>query len=64
MGQTGKLTELEQRIDRQFGLSRGILLLIGVACLLLGGLSVALPLSLYGSLVLLVGVVLLVLGRR
>ncbi|MFO0890170.1 MAG: lecithin retinol acyltransferase family protein [Isosphaeraceae bacterium] len=68
------LTELEQRIEAQFGLNRGILLCVGLACVLLGSLAVALPLSVFGSFVKLVGVLLLasaglkacqlLLGRR
>ena len=37
MGQSTNISGLEQRIEQQFGLSRGILLAVGVACLLLGG---------------------------
>lgn len=59
MGQSTKLSGFEQRIEQQFGLRRGILLAVGVACLLLGGLAAALPLWLFGSLIRLVGLVLL-----
>ena len=55
MGQSTKLSEFEQRIEQQFGLSRGILLAVGWACLLLGGVAMALPLSLFGSIIRLVG---------
>jgi uncharacterized membrane protein HdeD (DUF308 family) len=62
MGQSTKISGLEQRIEQQFGLSRGILLAVGVACLLLGALSVTLPFSLFGSFSRLVGFVLLASG--
>ncbi len=62
MGQETKLSELEQRIEQQFGLSRGILLAVGVACLLLGAISVALPLTLFGSFLRLIGLLLLASG--
>jgi uncharacterized membrane protein HdeD (DUF308 family) len=62
MGQSTKISEFEQRIEQQFGLSRGILLAVGVACLLLGALSAVLPLSLFGSFIRLVGLVLLSSG--
>ena len=74
VGSASKVSELEQRIEQQFGLSRGILLAVGMGCLGLGGLAMALPLSLFGSFIRLVGVVLLgsggfkavqlLLGRR
>jgi uncharacterized membrane protein HdeD (DUF308 family) len=62
MGSTTKFSEFEQRVESQYGVNRSVILAVGIACLLLGGLSVALPLSLYGSLVQLIGVVLLVSG--
>lgn len=62
MAQSTKISEFEQRIEQQFGLSRGILLAVGVACLLLGALSAVLPLSLFGSFIRLVGLVLLSSG--
>ena len=62
MGQSTKISGLEQRIEQQFGLSRGILLAVGIVCLLLGVLSMALPLLLFGSFSRLVGLVLLVSG--
>ena len=62
MGQSTKISGLEQRIEQQFGLSRGILLAVGVACLSLGALSVTLPFSLFGSFSRLVGFVLLASG--
>jgi uncharacterized membrane protein HdeD (DUF308 family) len=62
MGQSAKLSGFEQRIEQQFGLSRGILLAVGVSCLLLGSLAVALPLTLFGSIIRLVGFVLLFSG--
>jgi uncharacterized membrane protein HdeD (DUF308 family) len=62
MGQSVKFSELEQRIEQQFGLSRGILLAVGVSCLLLGALSVVLPFILLGSLLRLIGLLLLASG--
>jgi uncharacterized membrane protein HdeD (DUF308 family) len=62
MGQSTKIFEFEQWIEQQFGLSRGILLAVGVACLLLGALAAVLPLSLFGSFIRLVGLVLLSSG--
>jgi len=56
------LSEFEQRIQAQFGLSRGVLLLVGLACLLIGLLEIALPLSVFGSFVQLIGLLLLVSG--
>jgi uncharacterized membrane protein HdeD (DUF308 family) len=55
MGKSAGLTDFERRIEDQFGLSRGLLLGVGVACLLLGGLSAALPMKLYGSMVKVLG---------
>jgi uncharacterized membrane protein HdeD (DUF308 family) len=62
MGQSTKLSALEQRIEQQFGLSRGILLAVGVGCLSLGVLSVALPFTLFGSFLRLIGLLLLASG--
>ena len=74
MGSSTGLENLERRIEEQFGLKRGIVLAVGVACLALGVLSIALPISLYGALIRLVGVLLfgsgavkavqLLIGRR
>ena len=74
MGQSTTSSAFEQRIEEQFGLSRGILLTVGLGCLILGALAMALPLSLFGSFVRLVGLMLigsgsfkaaqLLLGRR
>ncbi len=64
MGQAAntKMSGFEQRIEQQFGLRRGILLAVGVACLALGGLSIALPFTLFGSVLRLIGLVLLASG--
>src|SRR5262245_2253989 len=74
MGHSTTISELEQRIEKQFGLSRGILLTVGIGCLVLGALSMALPLSTFGSFIRLVALLLigsgafkavqLLLGRR
>ena len=62
MSQSIKMSGFEQRIEQQFGLSRGILLTVGVACVLLGILSMTLPFSLFGSFLRFIGVVLLASG--
>jgi uncharacterized membrane protein HdeD (DUF308 family) len=56
------VTELERRIEEQFGLGRGILLAVGIGCLILGTLALALPGSLFGSVSQLAGVLLLFSG--
>ncbi len=62
MSSNQTLNEFEQHIESQFGLSRGILLLVGVACSLIGLLSIALPLSVFGSFIRLIGLLLLASG--
>ena len=74
MGSSPGPGDLERRIEEQFGLKRGIVLAVGIACLALGALSIALPVSLYGTLIRFVGVLLfgsgavkagqLLIGRR
>jgi uncharacterized membrane protein HdeD (DUF308 family) len=74
MGKSTTIAEFEQRIEDQFGLTRGLLLAVGVACVSLGLVAIALPLSLFGSLIWMVGLILLgsgavkaiqlLLGRR
>jgi uncharacterized membrane protein HdeD (DUF308 family) len=59
---TGGIVEFEQRIEQQFGLKRGVLLVVGLACVALGVLSIALPVWLYRALIQLIGVLLLVSG--
>ena len=49
MGSATGFENLERRIEEQFGLKRGIVLAVGIACLALGVLSIALPVSLYGT---------------
>ncbi len=56
------VSTIVNRIEHQFGLSRGILLAVGMSCLVLGALASALPFFLFGSLSWLVGVVLVVSG--
>ena len=43
MGMSTGFENLERRIEEQFGLKRGIVLAVGIACLALGVLSIALP---------------------
>jgi uncharacterized membrane protein HdeD (DUF308 family) len=62
MGEASELSEFEQRVHERFGLNRGLLLAVGVACLGMGAFSVLLPLSFYGSLIQLVGVLLFASG--
>jgi uncharacterized membrane protein HdeD (DUF308 family) len=62
MGSATGIENLERRIEEQFGLKRGIVLAVGIACLALGGLSIALPVGLYGTLIRLVGVLLFASG--
>jgi uncharacterized membrane protein HdeD (DUF308 family) len=74
MGSSTELENLEWRIEQQFGLKRGIVLAVGISCLSLGVLSIALPVNLYAALIRVVGGLLLgsgaikagqlVLGRR
>ena len=74
MGSATGFENLERRIEEQFGLKRGIVMAVGIACLALGVLSIALPVGLYGTLIRLVGVLLfgsgavkagqLLIGRR
>jgi uncharacterized membrane protein HdeD (DUF308 family) len=74
MGSATGFENLERRIEEQFGLKRGIVLAVGIACLALGALSIALPVGLYGALIRLVGALLfgsgavkagqLLIGRR
>ncbi len=62
MGGSSGFAEFEQRIERQFGVKRGLLLVVGLTCVALGILSIALPLSLYAALIRVVGVLLLISG--
>jgi uncharacterized membrane protein HdeD (DUF308 family) len=55
MGSSPALSDVERRIEEQFGLNRGLLLGVGLACLALGGLSAALPMGLYGSMIRVIG---------
>src|SRR5271166_3139198 len=62
MASSTGLEEFEHRVEEQFGVNRGLLLVVGVACLALGAVCVVLPLSLYRSLIQLVGALLLGAG--
>jgi uncharacterized membrane protein HdeD (DUF308 family) len=55
-------TEMARRVEAQFGVRRGLLLGVGVACLVLGTLAIALPVRLFGGVLRLVGVLLLASG--
>lgn len=62
MGSSSELSDIERRIEEQFGLSRGLLLGVGMGCLALGGLSAALPMGLYGSMIRVLGVLAIASG--
>jgi uncharacterized membrane protein HdeD (DUF308 family) len=74
MEKSSGFSQLEARIEEQYGLNRGLLFAVGVGCLVLGAISMVLPLYLYRSLIKFVGVLLLgsglfkavqlLLGRR
>jgi uncharacterized membrane protein HdeD (DUF308 family) len=59
MGESAGLSEFERRVEEQFGLKRGVLLAVGVACLALGALAITLPMTLYRASIQLVGILLL-----
>jgi uncharacterized membrane protein HdeD (DUF308 family) len=59
MGNATAYTEFERRVEEQFGVRRALLLTVGVVCVALGTVSVALPLILYETFVRLIGVILL-----
>jgi uncharacterized membrane protein HdeD (DUF308 family) len=50
------LSEIQQRVEEEIGIKRGLLLTVGLVCMLLGLLSAGLPLRLYGYLIRFVGV--------
>jgi uncharacterized membrane protein HdeD (DUF308 family) len=58
----GEPEDLGRRIAEQFGLRRGLVLAVGAACVLLGGLAMVLPLTVFGSVIRLIGLVLLASG--
>jgi uncharacterized membrane protein HdeD (DUF308 family) len=62
IGKAAAYTEFERRIEEQFGVRRALLLTVGVVCMALGTVSVALPLLLYKTFVRLIGVILLISG--
>ncbi len=74
MSETPNLADIGQRLEERFGVNRSLLLGVGLACVLLGIIAMALPLKLFGSLIRLLGVLLLIaagvkafqllLGRR
>jgi uncharacterized membrane protein HdeD (DUF308 family) len=74
MGASAERAEIGERIEQRFGVNRSLLLGVGTACIVLGVVAAALPLKLFGSLIRLLGVLLLLsacvkafqllLGRR
>jgi uncharacterized membrane protein HdeD (DUF308 family) len=62
MSRSTDYKEIAQRVLVQFGVRRGVLLAVGVACLVLGALAIAMPLRLFGGVIRLVGVLLLASG--
>jgi len=74
MSETPNLADIGKRLEQRFGVNRSLLMGVGLACVLLGVIAMALPLRLFGSLIRLLGVLLLLaagvkafqllLGRR
>ncbi len=74
MSESVNLAEIGQHLEQRFGVNRSLLMGVGLACVLLGVIAMALPLRLFGSLIRLLGVLLLIaaavkafqllLGRR
>lgn len=60
MSETPNLADIGQRLEERFGVNRSLLLGVGLACVLLGIIAMALPLKLFGSLIRLLGVLLLI----
>ena len=59
MNQSRGLSQFQRRVEVQFGLNQGLLLVVGLGCLARGVLSGWLPMSLYGLLVWITGALLL-----
>ena len=74
MSESVNVAEIGQHLEQRFGVNRTLLMGVGLACVLLGVIAMALPLRLFGSLIRLLGVLLLIaagvkafqllLGRR
>src|SRR4051812_15545142 len=74
MSESVNLAEIGQHLEQRFGVNRTLLMGVGLACVLLGVIAMVLPLRLFGSLIRLLGVLLLIaaavkafqilLGRR
>jgi uncharacterized membrane protein HdeD (DUF308 family) len=62
MSSSTSYKEIAQRVVVQFGVRRGVLLSVGLACLVLGALAIAMPARLFGEAIRLVGVLLLASG--
>ncbi len=62
MGSSTGLSDIEQRIEDQFGLNRGLLLGVGLGCMAIGGLSAALPMRFYSSMIRVLGVLAIASG--
>jgi uncharacterized membrane protein HdeD (DUF308 family) len=62
MSRTDDFTEFARRVEAQFGVRRGVLLGVGLACLVLGTLAIALPMRLFGGVIRVIGVLLLASG--
>jgi uncharacterized membrane protein HdeD (DUF308 family) len=62
MSQSATYQEMAQRVLVQFGVRRGVLLGVGVACLVLGALAIAMPTRLFESVIRVAGVLLLASG--
>ena len=60
MSENPNLADIGQRLEQRFGVNRSLLLGVGLACVLLGIIAMALPLKLFGSLIRLLGVLLLI----
>src|SRR5947209_965550 len=60
MSESVNLAEIGQHLEQRFGVNRSLLMGVGLVCVLLGVIAMALPLRLFGSLIRLLGVLLLI----
>ena len=60
MSESVNLAEIGQHLEQRFGVNRSLLMGVGLACVLLGVVAMALPLRFFGSLIRLLGVLLLI----
>ena len=51
MSESVNLAEIGQHLEQRFGVNRSLLMGVGLACVLLGVIAMALPLRLFGSLI-------------